>query len=136
MSKLPPLKSGFGKNLDQPADEFAFYRVFVDQLKTSRTSILDKIRKDICVLVYTDIRIDNLLAKHLVLETVCCRLIKKKNAQRYFLSPILNFQSYDLHKTFQTAQLSCEELHKGLRGFTCSLSKINIYNNFTKLLGS
>ena len=63
MSKLPPLESGFVKNLDQPADEFAFHRVFVDQLKMSRTSTLDNIRQDICVPDYTDIRIDNLLAK-------------------------------------------------------------------------
>ena len=84
MSKLPPLKSGFVKNLDQPADEFAFHRVFVDQLKMSRTSILDNIHQDICVPDYTNIRIliDNLLAKRRTtkeklavwIETMCCIL--------------------------------------------------------------
>ena len=63
MSKLPPLKNGFVNYLDQLADKFDFHRVFVDLLKMSRTSILDNIREDIYVPVYTDIRIDNLLTK-------------------------------------------------------------------------
>ena len=45
----------------KPADDFVFHRVFVDQLKTSRTSVLDNIREEICVPYY--IRINNLLAK-------------------------------------------------------------------------
>ena len=37
MSKLPPLKSGFVKNLDQPADGFAFHRVFVESTNSQNT---------------------------------------------------------------------------------------------------
>ena len=62
MMVLPPLDNEYVKNLDQPAGDVVFHRTVIDQLRKSRTTILDDICRETCVPDYTDIRSAHLLA--------------------------------------------------------------------------
>ena len=82
MTVLPPLDNEYVKNLHQPAGDVGFHRTVIDQLRKSRTSILDDICLETSLPDYTDIRSAHLLAKGSVtseklvtwLETVFCNL--------------------------------------------------------------
>ena len=65
MTVLPPLDNEYVKNLDQPSGD-VFHKTVIDQLRKSRTIILDDICRETCVPEYTDICSAYLLAKRSV----------------------------------------------------------------------